>query len=91
MNDHDDEEKPPPSRRSFPTDKSVGKTVADSVLQFVSIRPRKNPRKKARAEGGGNESKMLGGEEEMYIYIYIGLCLVFSKKGGRERRETRET
>lgn len=72
----------------------VGRTVVDSVLQFVSIRPRKNPRKKARAVGGekegGNESKMLGGEEE--IYIYRSLSRSIDERGRkRECRETRET
>lgn len=94
-NDDDDnggEEKPPPSRRSFPTDKSVGRTVADSVLQFVSIRPRKNPRKKARAvEGRVGETKAKCSEAKKrytYTWVFVVLDVRSTKEEGRETRET---
>lgn len=70
----------------------VGRTVADSVLQFVSIRPRKNPRKKARAvggEGGGKRKQNARRRRrDVYIYIYIDLCRARSTK--EEERESAE-
>lgn len=74
----------------------VGRTVADSVLQFVSIRPRKNPRKKARAvggEGGGKRKQNARRRRrDVYIYIYRSLSRSIDERGRkRECRETRET
>ena len=69
----------------------VGRTVVDSVLQFVSIRPRKNPRKKARAVGGKRRGETKAKcSEAKKRYIYIDLCRARStKEGGRESAERR--
>lgn len=67
----------------------VGRTVADSVLQFVSIRPRKNPRKKARAVGGRRRGETKAKcSEAKKRYIYIDLCRARSTK--EEERESAE-
>lgn len=90
-NDDDDnggEEKPPPSRRSFPTDKSVGRTVADSVLQFVSIRPRKNPRKKARAVGGKRKQNARRRRRDIYIHGSLS-CSTFDRRKRKEERRAK--
>lgn len=98
-NDDDDnggEEKPPPSRRSFPTDKSwwVEQWSTAFCNLYLSARGRIRERKREQwgEKEGGNESKMLGGEEEMYIYIYRSLSRSIDERGRkRECRETRET
>lgn len=98
-NDDDDdggEEKPPPSRRSFPTDKSwwVEQWPTAFCNLYLSARGRIRERKREQwgEKEGGNESKMLGGEEEMYIYIYRSLSRSIDERGRkRECRETRET
>lgn len=66
--------------------------MADSVLQFVSIRPRKNPRKKARAVGGrvGETKAKCSEAKKRYIYIHGSLsCSTFDRRKRKEERRAK--